>query len=73
MEFEQLITLIKTVSDSELTGFRYEENGVSIRLNKEKKKPAVKTFSQPAPSKFRNFEEHSYDMDALTKELLQTN
>lgn len=39
----------------------------------EKKKPAVKTFSQPAPSKFRNFEERSYDMDALTKELLQTN
>lgn len=39
----------------------------------EKKKPAVKTFSQTAPSKFRNFEERSYDMDALTKELLQTN
>lgn len=39
----------------------------------EKKKPAGKTVSQPAPSKFRNFEERSYDMDALTKELLQTN
>lgn len=41
----------------------------------EKKKPATKTFSQPAASssKFRNFEERSYDMDALTKELLQTN
>lgn len=38
----------------------------------EKKKPA-KTFSQPASSKFRNFEERTYDMDALTKELLQTN
>lgn len=39
----------------------------------EKKKPAPKTFSQQPPSKFRNFEERSYDMDALTKELLQTN
>ena len=39
----------------------------------EKKKPAPKTFTQQAPSKFRNFEERSYDMDALTKELLQTN
>lgn len=39
----------------------------------EKKKPVSKTVSQPAPSKFRNFEERSYDMDALTKELLQTN
>ena len=39
----------------------------------EKKKPASKTFSQPTHSKFRNFEERSYDMDALTKELLQTN
>lgn len=39
----------------------------------EKKKPVSKTFSQSAPSKFRNFEERSYDMDALTKELLQTN
>lgn len=39
----------------------------------EKKKPAAKTFSQQTPSKFRNFEERSYDMDALTKELLQTN
>ncbi len=39
----------------------------------EKKKASPKTFSQAAPSKFRNFEERTYDMDALTKELLQTN
>lgn len=39
----------------------------------EKKKPVVKPFPQQTPSKFRNFEERSYDMDALTKELLQTN
>lgn len=39
----------------------------------EKKKSAPKTFTSAAPSKFRNFEERSYDMDALTKELLHTN
>lgn len=38
----------------------------------EKKKASAKTFSSAAPSKFRNFEERSYDMDALTKELLHT-
>ena len=39
------------------------------------KKPAPKTsLKQTAvPSKFRNFEERSYDMDELTKELLKTN
>ena len=34
MEFENLLTLIKTVSDSELTDFDYEENGTRIRLKK---------------------------------------
>lgn len=37
MEFENLLTLIKTVSDSELTDFDYEENGTRIRLKKKKK------------------------------------
>ena len=36
MEFENLLTLIKTVSDSELTEFSYEENGSSIHLKKKK-------------------------------------
>jgi acetyl-CoA carboxylase biotin carboxyl carrier protein len=36
MEFEQLIRLIQTVSDSELSGFKYEENGVCLELAKEK-------------------------------------
>lgn len=35
MEFENLIRLIQTVSESELTGFRYEEDGVKICLKKE--------------------------------------
>lgn len=39
------------------------------------KKPAPKTSVKQtvSPSKFRNFEERSYDMDELTKELLKTN
>ena len=36
MEFENLLTLIKAVSDSELTDFAYEENGTSIHLKKKK-------------------------------------
>lgn len=33
MEFEQIVTLIKTVSNSSLTGFKYEENGVKISMS----------------------------------------
>lgn len=35
MEFENLLTLIKTVSDSSLTGFKYEENNVKVSIQKE--------------------------------------
>ena len=42
MEFENLLTLIKTVSDSDLTDFDYEENGTRIRLKK--KKETVEMF-----------------------------
>ena len=35
MEFENLLTLIKAVSDSELTDFFYEENGTNLRFVKE--------------------------------------
>lgn len=35
MEFENLLTLIKAVSDSELTEFFYEENGTNLRFVKE--------------------------------------
>lgn len=38
MEFENLLTLIKTVSESKLTGFKYEENGVKINLSKQQPK-----------------------------------
>ena len=41
MEFENLLTLIKTVSDSELTEFFYEENGSRIHLKKKKETVVV--------------------------------
>lgn len=34
MELENLVKLINAVSDSELTGFQYEENGVKLHLSK---------------------------------------
>lgn len=34
MDVEQLIKLIDKVSDSDLTGFKYEENGVKLQLSK---------------------------------------
>lgn len=41
MELENLLKLIGTVSASELTGFRYEENGVKIDMSKKKEKLQV--------------------------------
>lgn len=41
MEFENLLTLIKTVSDSEVTELHYEENGTNIRLVKETPAPGA--------------------------------
>lgn len=41
MEFENLLTLIKTVSDSEVTELHYEENGTNIRLVKEAPAPGT--------------------------------
>lgn len=35
MEFDNLLTLIKAVSDSELTEFQYEENGTALRFVRE--------------------------------------
>lgn len=46
MEFENLLTLIKTVSDSELTELDYEENGTRIHLKK--KKETVVVAGSPA-------------------------
>ena len=49
MEFENLLTLIKTVSDSELTDFDYEENGTHIRLKKKKETVVVTGNSSNVP------------------------
>ena len=49
MEFENLLTLIKTVSDSELTDFDYEENGTRIRLKKKKETIVVSGTSSNVP------------------------
>ena len=54
MEFENLLTLIKTVSDSELTDFDYEENGTRIRLKKKKETVVVSGFSEPISFSVRN-------------------
>ncbi len=35
MEFENLIKLINTVSESNLTGFRYEAAGIKLRMKKD--------------------------------------
>lgn len=45
MEIENLIKLIETVSASELTGFKYEENGVKLHLAK--KKDQVQVIAAP--------------------------
>lgn len=49
MGFENLLTLIKTVSDSELTDFDYEENGTRIRLKKKKETVVVSGASSNVP------------------------
>ena len=38
MEFQNLITLIESVSASGLTELKYEENGVKIKLSKKERK-----------------------------------
>ena len=49
MEFENLLTLIKTVSDSELTELIFEENGTSIYLKKKKETVVVAGNSSDVP------------------------
>ena len=49
MEFENLLTLIKTVSDSELTEFSYEESGTCIHLKKKKETVVVAGNTSTVP------------------------
>lgn len=41
MKFEQVLQLVEAVSDSSLTEFKYEEDGVKISLKREKEQVAV--------------------------------
>lgn len=47
MVFENLLSLIEAVSESELTGLKYEENGVRLHLTKKQDKVQVVT-AEPA-------------------------
>ena len=47
MELDELLKLIQAVSDSELTGFKYEAEGVCLNLKKEKE---VVTAVQTVPT-----------------------
>lgn len=54
MDTENLIRLIQAVSDSALTGFRYEEDGVRVHLTKKKEQVtgnAVEFLMPEEPSK----------------------
>lgn len=46
MELEQLVKLIQTVSDSTLTGFKYEAEGINLSLKKESPKEICYTVQQ---------------------------
>ena len=48
MEFENILTLIKTVSDSELTNFKYVENGVKLSLSKRQNQVVSSVTYEPS-------------------------
>ncbi|MDE6209813.1 MAG: acetyl-CoA carboxylase biotin carboxyl carrier protein [Lachnospiraceae bacterium] len=48
MEFENMLKLIQTVSDSKLTDFKYEENGVKLVLSKKEKSSVNEVSYIPA-------------------------
>lgn len=55
MEFQNLITLINAVSESRLTELKYEEDGVKIKLSKQKGKVAA--FTEKANVQVENVSE----------------
>ena len=52
MEFEHLVKLIEAVSNSELTGFKYEENGIKLNIQKEKVQTICGGAAVTAPAAF---------------------
>lgn len=67
MEFENLLTLIKAVSDSELTEFKYEENGANFHFKKEKETVVVSGASSDVLA------EHFAAVQVKTENLTQNN
>lgn len=57
MEFENLLALIRTVSDSKLTDLKYEEDGVKIRLSKKSRPAAVQAAAAVSESREADAEE----------------
>lgn len=72
MEFENLLTLIKTVSDSELTDFAYEENGTSIHLKKKKETVVVAGDSSDVPIARLAAAQAAAAQDAVNTEAVQS-
>ena len=50
MEFENLLTLIKTVSESELTSFTMKDGDLKISMGKEKQVVVEQTGMQVMPA-----------------------
>lgn len=59
---------VRTLADVRILDSAFEQE-----KDRKKKAPRRASSAPAAPSKFRNFEERSYDMDELTKELLRSN
>lgn len=83
MEFENILTLIKTVSDSELTNFKYEENGVKLSLSKKQNQvvsgitcePQVRgeeTRTITAPQKTEDIVEKTMDLEDLSGNIIKS-
>lgn len=79
MELENLLKLIETVSASELTGFRYEENGVKIDMSKKKEKlqvvqsePELIFAGKTVSSMDENVKEENTEGEVVTSPLVGT-
>ena len=61
MEFEKMIELIKTVSDSNLTQFQIEEDGFKLSMKTEKQSKVVVQKQESVPKEIQ-----SVAMDEIT-------
>ena len=53
MEFEKMIELIKTVSDSNLTQFQIEEDGFKLSMKTDKQSKVVVQKQESVPKEFK--------------------